>query len=210
MVGTIGLDGQTTSPAARKGRKGASDEFRQAAIMTFLVDEILKTGKWATRLRVQKHLYFAIEIGKLQVKANFTRKAGGMYDSTLKYKGGEGIAIRNGYLTQDHGRFDRGPKLQAALVHADHYIGDHRAAIMELIQHFVRYKDETIGRWSTVHDAARQIIAAAEEPTVERVKAVLQAEREWKKKLALDEYSDHNIQNTLTGLKNFGFLEPSD
>ena len=73
-----GTDGATTKKTQRKRRangKKPSKQFEQAVMMTFLVDEILKVGGTPTRERVQKHLYFAEEVCKLELGAEFMRKA---------------------------------------------------------------------------------------------------------------------------------------
>ena len=64
----------------------------------------------------------------------------------------------------------------------------------------------TLGRWTTVDMAAREVAENGAPVTAEAVAARIEATPEWTTKLQREEFALDKIRDSLAGLRRFGFL----
>lgn len=184
----------------------ASPEFKQAAVLAWVVQQLYAPGYPVSRFRVGKMIYLierAIQLGLFQ---NYLKQAAGPYDPSLRYKGPEDIAVRQQQWLRavSDTRFEPGPKIAAGLRYAPRYLDLAQAAAV--IEQFRTYQDASLSRWTTVDMAARDLMDLGEAVNPERVWQYLQQVPEWQHKLQREEFSLDLIASTLAGLRKFGFL----
>jgi len=195
------------SASSTKSRE-APTQFKQAVIFAWVVYQLYSPGYPVSRYRAGKMIYLIERAVQLGLFRNYLKQAAGPYDPNLRYRGPEGIAThqRQWLVAVDDTHFEPGPRIDEALNYAERYIHISRAQASAVIKQFRTYQDDTLGRWTTVDLAARELIAQGSVVTVESILAHLSASEEWAHKLDQKEFTLELITGTLSGLRNFGFL----
>jgi len=189
-------------PSLRK----ASDQFQQATIFAWVVQQLYSPGRPVSRFRAGKMIYLierAVQLGLFQ---NYLKQAAGPYDPSLRYKGPENIAVRQQQwlIPVDESHFQPGPKIHEVTRYAGRYLSLAQASAV--IEQFKTYQDQTLSRWTTVEMAARELEACGEPVTPQRILGYIDGVPEWRHKLQREEFSPALIASTLTGLRKVGLL----
>jgi len=189
-------------------RRRASNQFQQAAVITWIVGQ-LSSEEYpsVTRYRVTKFAYLLERKLSLGLFTEFQKKAAGPYDPSIRYKGPEDIAVNRHHWIQSAGqdRFKPGTNIAKGLEYATRYIDVKASA--KILEEFRTYKDETLGRWTTVDMAAWELIEKGETVTVDAVLKYIESSKEWKHKINRDEFRPELVKSTLVGLCKLGFLD---
>lgn len=201
----VAPEAESTS-AMKPGPRKASDQFQQAAILSWVVQQLYSQGHPVSRFRAGKMIYLierAVHLGLFQ---NYLKQAAGPYDPSLRYKGPEDIAVRQQrWITAvDESRFEPGLKMNVALRYARRYLNLAQASAV--VEQFRTFQDGTLSRWTTVDMAARELQSHGESVTPQRILAYLADIPEWQHKLQREEFSLDLIASTLAGLQKLGFL----
>jgi hypothetical protein len=187
-------------------RPSASEPFRQAAVLAWLVNELYSADYPVSRFRAQKMLYLIEARLQTGLFIEFRKQAAGPYDPSLRYKGPEDIAVRkrNWLVQPDDSHFKPGPNIEEALRYAENYINIPQAK--SVIEQFRTFTNATLERWTTVHLAAVELLGQGQPLTLEKILAYIQSIAEWQAKLSRDEFTPDRIAQTLDGLAKLGFL----
>jgi hypothetical protein len=208
MPGSDFLPGLEPLPSAapeRKIHKSATDEFKRAVVFTWVVGRSHQQKNRATRLRVGKLIYFIEVDQRSGLFQNFLKQAAGPYDPTLRYKGPEGISVRQNHWLRMVSDTEFVPDaIEKCEKFFGRYFDPQKAEAV--LEHFRTYGDEALGRWATVHYAAQELIAKAQPVNVATILSNLEASPEWAHKPDRQEFSQDFIQSTLRGMRFKGWL----
>ena len=187
-------------------RPSASEPFRQAAVLAWLVNELYSADYPVSRFRAQKMLYLIEARLQTGLFNEFRKQAAGPYNPSLRYKGPEDIAVRkrNWLVQPDDSHFKPGPNIEEALRYAENYINIPQAK--SVIEQFRTFTNATLERWTTVHLAAVELVGQGQPLTPEKILAYIQSIPEWQAKLSREEFTPDRIAQTLDGLAKLGFL----
>lgn len=208
LPGSDFLPGFELAPVAApatKGRKGASDEFKQAVVFTWVVGRLHEQQVRASRLRVGKLLYFIEADQKSGLFKNHLKQAAGPYDPSLRYKGPEDIALRQQHWLRMVSATDFVPdSIGKCEKFFGRYFDPQKAEAV--LEHFRTYGDEALGRWATVHYAAQELVAQGQPVNSATVLHHLESSPEWAHKADRQEFGPEFIERTLVGMKFKGWL----
>ncbi len=186
--------------------KKAPAQFKQAAILAWVVQKLHAPGYPVSRFRVQKLLYLIEAATERGLFAEFRKQAAGPYDQRLRYKGPEDIAVRQQrwLVMPDESHFEPGPGVAKALRYAARYLDETLAA--RVLEEFRAFKAETLERWTTVHLAAVELERRGQAVTPESIRVYIDSVPEWQPKLSREEFSLDRIADALEGLRKTNLL----
>ena len=128
----------------------------------------------------------------------FIKKAAGPYNPAIKYKGPEGIAIKNGYVrTHNNGKlegFVAADKVAQAEAYFEQWYG---SEVLKWLERFRYKKNDELELLATVDMAMEDL--RREEKAIElgTVKQIIQGHPEWTAKLQREVFSDANISRAI-------------
>jgi hypothetical protein len=149
-----------------------------------------------------KFAYFSHRRADEEVNERFLKKAAGPYSSWARYKGPEGIALRNGYVRRADTRdaLLPGDKIDKIDPYLERY--PVCQAIDWVVEQFRYKKNEELELLATVDFAAVDLKKAQAAVSLDSVKQVIAGNREWKPKLKRAVFSDENIVAALDELRD--------
>jgi len=136
------------------------------------------------------------------VAQGYLKKAAGPYNPSVKYKGPEGIAQKNGYIrTQASGKFS-GFVAAEKMVQAEGYFEKwYGADVLTWLEQF-RYKsNDELELLATIDMAVEDLRRAGKPVDVDAVKSVIHDNPEWEAKLEREIFSDANIARAIAQTK---------
>ena len=174
--------------AARKNGKNASST--NGASLGF------ETTLWVGRNRQTKFAYFVHRKAKHDVKATFKKKAAGPYDPGTRFKGPEGIAIKNGYVEQTRSGKLTGFVSGEKVADIDKYVGryDFADAVEWVGEQFHFEKNDELELLSTVDFAAQDLLKQGKSVGLAAIRNFIATEPKWAPKLDRKLFSDDNIR----------------
>jgi len=89
---------------------------------------------------------------------------------------------------------------------ASDILGQAKPKVDQFIESSKDWGWETLERWATVHSAAQTLINTKSHVTAASVKSHISTIPEWEAKLMRSEFSDENIEKSLSGLRYWGLL----
>lgn len=191
------------------GRNAGHDMFNKAALVTYIVTKCHDPQRPLGRTKLAKLFYLVQRRAEISLTEQFSRRAAGPLDDAIpkvlnlaKKKGWVALAKAQGKLKP----VVPGDKPQAAIEYVKQRWPDGLAAIDEVLDKMKGWGWEALERWATVENAAQQLAADGKPATLAAIKGVIAAEPKWKPKLERDAFSDLNIQRTLKGLRDHGYL----
>lgn len=88
-------------PAAVAEESSVLSPYRDAVTFSLIVRDLTKTyGKSPSRFEVQKNKYFVDRFFIEDIRSKYSAMAHGPYDKVSRYRGGESIAIKSGYVSK--------------------------------------------------------------------------------------------------------------
>lgn len=193
---------KTKTEVSKQGNTGHNQKFDDAVMLAGLVN-ILHSPKYPLgRKRLQKCLYL-LRRYRQESTTQFKKKAAGPYDETARYKGGESIATKNGYIiktsTQKGMNFGCGEKIAEALG----YIASWgRETDMRWVATKLKYQTtNNLELLATVDMASCDLQNAGTSVTVASIKQLIETTKEWKDKLQKEYFSDDHIARAIKELK---------
>lgn len=152
------------------------------------------------RVKVQKLLYLLRRKQHADVSV-FKKKAAGPYNETARYKGGEAIAFKSGYIARQSGdkgsKFGRGANIDEALK----YVGSMQSNIdwlYEKFKYYNTYKEKNnLEVLATVDMAVSELDKSGKAVSLESVKEVIRSNKEWAPKLKKDCFTDVAISQAI-------------
>jgi type I restriction enzyme S subunit len=184
-------------------RKPATSEFVEA-ILIAQITRLVATPQFPLgHLRQNKMVYFAHRKAEQDVEEFFCKQPAGPYSPRAKYQGPEGIAQQNGYIKRakagNFSGFVAGDKIDKI----DQYLPRYPVCgvVNWVVSTFRFRKNEQLELLATVDFAALELIQNKKPITMEGVKGVIAASKEWTAKLKREIFSDSNIAQALIELR---------
>ena len=182
---------------------GHNQQFDDAVVIAGIVNAFYSQKYPLGRKKVQKLLYLMRRKQEADTSA-FKKKAAGPYADEIRYKGGEPIANKNGYITtvkSNRGTaFKTGKNIQTALSYIDKW--QIQSYIDWLLNNFKYTKTDDLELFATVDMAICDLINEGKEVSVSSIKSLIDANAEWKAKLSKPYFSDNNIERAINECKN--------
>ena len=130
----------------------------------------------------------------------FLKHAGGPYKSENRYKGGEKIALENGYISKvanpksGKDAFVVKEQIEKALSYFREWYGTN---IQEWIEQFRYYKNEYLEVLTTVDESICDLQKQNKVVTISSIKEYIDSIPQWKEKLSKPYFNDFNIQKAI-------------
>lgn len=193
---------QKDSQLVLNKKSGHNQQFDDAVTIAGIVNALYSDKYPLGRKKVQKCLYLLRRYQDESTKA-FKKKAAGPYADEIRYKGGEPIAIQQKYIQTKKGdkgtRFSIGPKIDSALQYLKNW---GKVDDMQWVGDTLRYKSiDDLELLATIDMAICDLEEANISVSVASIKQFIQSDREWKKKLKRQTFSDKNIKRAIRELQ---------
>lgn len=150
------------------------------------------------RKKVQKLLYLLRRKQQEDISA-FKKKTAGPYADEVRYKGGEPIARKQGYITttttQKGTAFARGKAIDVALSYIDKW--QMQSDIDWLVSTFKYTKTNDLELYATIDMAICDLQHEDMSVSVDSVKDLIRSNKEWKAKLTKTYFSDADIARAI-------------
>ncbi len=184
------------SPVKKPPNKAFTDAVIIAALVARFSDEKFQIN----RFRYTKFSYLLRRKLGHNVD-NYQKKAAGPYDATIRYRGGEKLAINKRYIKQIKDYY-KGFISDQNIDEAQKYFHswfDKKS--LDWLEQF-RYKNnDELGLMTTIDKAMLEVRESSQPVTLQNIKQVLKSDNEWKNKLNQKIYSDNNIEITIKKLE---------
>ena len=189
-----------TDKKAESAPKGHNQHYDDAIAISAIVNAFYDDRFILGRVKVQKLLYLLRRKQDADVSA-FKKKAAGPYNEEARYKGGESIAVKSGYIAverSDKGsKFSKGSSIAAALK----YVGNMQSDIDWLLEKFKFYntnKDtKNLEVLATVDMAVCELKKDGKAINLDAVKGVIRSNKEWAPKLQKPYFTDAAINQAV-------------
>lgn len=183
--------------------KRASEQFKEAVLISSITRELASAEYPLGRKRYQKISYFILRMSEHDVRQKFHKKAAGPYNPAMKYKGGESIAIKKGYIKHKiSGKFSGfivGDNISEIDTYLTRY--DFASSIEWAVKEFRYIKNDELELLATVDYASLELISSGEEVTANKILNLIKSVPEWVSKLERTIFSKINIQRAINSLK---------
>lgn len=180
-------------------KKVANDEFKDAILISILAYKFGSERYPLGAFRRQKLSYFYKRHANMNID-EYTKKAMGPYNSKLKYKGAENIAIRNGYVKNVRNRGIVATNKIAKV--KEYYNRYYNSADMQWLDANFHYENNNnLEVLATVDYAINDLVIQNKAITLANIKTYIASDEEWKPKLDLDYFTDKAIVNAMEKIK---------
>ena len=190
---------QTNLPHSKSGH---NQQFDDAVMIAAIVNAFYSEKYPLGRKKVQKLLYLLRRKQEEDTSA-FKKKAAGPYADEVRYKGGEPIARKQGYIatatTQKGTAFARGKAIDVALSYIDKW--QMQSDIDWLVSTFKYTKTNDLELYATIDMAISDLQHEGIAVSVDSVKDLIRSNKEWKAKLTKTYFSDADIARAITMCK---------
>lgn len=182
--------------------KGHNEQFDEAVVISMLTYKFSNPPKYPFlgSFRRQKFNYLFKRFLSKSLKG-IDKKAMGPYKSETRYKGPEGIAIKNGYVKNSK-KYTRafmvGDNINEAINYFTNYYGSES---IDWLEQFRFAKDTQLETLTTVDLAKIELEEKNLIVNVENVKKIIAENEEWKPKLEKPHFSDAEIQKAINWSK---------
>jgi hypothetical protein len=190
-------------------RHAGHDMYNKAALAAYITAKCADAQHPVGKVKVMKLSYLIQRKAEVALTESFVRRAAGPVDDAIH--SAINIAGKQKWVRvlPKQGRMIPivpGADPQPAVEQVQKYFGETFAAVDQMLEKMKSWGWEALERWATVEPLAREIIEAGGEPTLDAIKAGLEADPVWRAKLKKETFSDANLASTLRGLREFGFL----
>ena len=184
--------------------KKHNQHFDDAVMIAGIVDAFYSDKYPLGRKKVQKLLYLMRRWEESDVSA-FQKKAAGPYADSIRYKGGEPIAIKSKYVFAKKGekgtKFSRGENIAQALGYIQTW--EKQESLDWLVANFQRTKVDDLELFATIDMAACDLRDMNKPVSVNTIKELISSTKEWRAKLAKTYFSDQDIQRAINKCREF-------
>lgn len=195
----ISIAEQTDLPHPRSGH---NQQFDDAVMIAAIVNAFYSDKYPLGRKKVQKLLYLLRRKQEADTSA-FKKKAAGPYADEVRYKGGEPIAKRQGYIATDEIQegtvFSKGQAIDIALSYVDKW--QMQSDIDWLASTFKYTKTNDLELYATIDMAICDLQHEGIAVSVDSVKELIRSNKAWKAKLEKTYFSDADIVRAISVCK---------
>lgn len=179
-------------------KTGHNHQFDDAVMIAAIVNSFYSEKYPLGRKKVQKLLYLLRRKQEADT-SEFKKKAAGPYADEIRYKGGEPIAKKNGYIsatTTPKGIFfSKGKKMDAALSYVKKW--KMQSDIDWLVSNFKYIGVNDLELYATIDMAICDLRNEGVGISVDSVKELIRSNSEWKAKLKKSYFSDIDIARAI-------------
>jgi type I restriction enzyme S subunit len=180
--------------------KGRNQQYDDAIAISAIVNAFYDDRFILGRVKVQKLLYLLRRKQDADV-SDFKKKAAGPYNEKARYKGGESIAIKNGYIIVERNskgsKFSKGSSIDVALK----YVGNMQSEIDWLLEKFRFYNTskntKNLEVLATVDMAVCELEKNSKVVNLDAVKNLIRSNKEWASKLTKPFFIDAAINHAI-------------
>jgi type I restriction enzyme S subunit len=182
---------------ADKGKH--NQQFEEAVMMSALVNTFATVQFPLGRFRLQKFLYF-IRRHQNQSTDMFKKQAAGPYSETARYKGGEKIALKNGYIELvGNSKFKVGVNIEKAL---EYLTGWGKVTDIKWVEDNLKYrKNDVLELLATVDMAICDLKRDNKPINIYTIKQLIASDKKWKKKFEKPIFDDNGINWAINELQ---------
>lgn len=180
--------------------KSANTEFKDAILFSVIIDRYATNQIPVSRFRYNKLSYLYRRYMKAGVQ-QYKRKAAGPYNHQGRYRGGEGIMLRNKYVALASGsqtKFRSGEQTAKAKSYFEQYWD---SGALQWLDQFRYAKNNKLELFATVDHCMMELRDRDTIFSVVAVKQIIDKESEWKDKLAKECFSDDSIREAIATLQ---------
>jgi len=179
-----------------------NQQFDDAVMIAGIVNVLYSDKYPLGRKKLQKCLYLLRRHQDESTEA-FKKKAAGPYADEIRYKGGEPIAIRNGYIKAQKGNqgtmFAIGANISKALGYIEKW---GKQVDIEWVTNTLKFKKvDELELLATVDMAICDLTEAGTFVSVQSIKNLIATNKEWKAKLDKQTFNDININRAIRELQ---------
>ena len=173
--------------------------FRRAAVYAWVVCAWQRQRPRVSRLATQKATYLLERALSLGLFREHQPKRLGPYDHTARYRDAEPIASKQQWLRINGSVLEPGRSAAKVHTYAPRYLRQ-EALARRLLDALAALSEQELEAWATVDAATCSLLEQGLTVTVRSIREELAATPEWKSKLARQNFSDTEIERTLTHL----------
>ena len=176
-----------------------NEQINEAVIISFLVHKFGTDKYPLSRFRYTKYAYLLHRQSEREARG-FNKHAAGPYNPANRYKGAEGIALKNKYITKvqnptsQNDAFVVNENIEGALNYFQEWYG---TEIQQWIEQFKFYKNEYLEVLTTIDKAICELIRKKIIIDVPNIKSYIASIPQWKNKLEKPYFSDIEIQRAI-------------
>lgn len=176
-----------------------NEQINEAVIISFLVHKFGTEKYPLSRFRYTKYAYLLHRQSEREARS-FDKYAAGPYNPANRYKGAEGIAMKNKYITKvqnptsQNDAFVVNENIEGALNYFQEWYG---TEIQQWIEQFKFYKNEYLEVLTTIDKAICELIRKKIIIDVPNIKSYIASIPQWKNKLGKPYFSDIEIQRAI-------------
>ena len=178
-----------------------NQNYEDAVLLSTIIHRYGSESFKLNRFRYQKYVYLL----KRFLQANtvdYMKKAAGPYNPKMRYRGGESVAIKEGYIEEiEHNGYDcftTGNKVEVALEYFQKWYGE---APLQWLDQFQYSKSGELELLTTVDMAMQEILKEGHKSDVQSVVEFIKTTPKWKKKLEKPEFTDSGIEQGIQKLE---------
>lgn len=173
-------------------------KYKDAVLITAVVNTFYSEKYPLGRKKVQKLLYLVLRKQETSV-LTFKRKAAGPYAHTVRYNGGETIAISKHYINAKSNKqgtiFSKGDNREEALAYIDKW---GLQSFIDWLDLEFKYKNANqLEVLTTIDMAICDLKKENKSVSLQTIKELIKADKVWKKKLEKPYFSDIEIQKAI-------------
>ncbi|MDR1583700.1 MAG: restriction endonuclease subunit S [Prevotellaceae bacterium] len=207
-VSTLKQEAKTIQVDFRQSKKPAhNDQINEAVVVSFLVNKFGTVQYPLSRFRYTKYAYLLHRQHEHEA-TGYNKHAAGPYKPENRYKGAEGIAIKNKYISKvknpksDKDAFVANENIGKALNYFNDWYG---TDIQQWIEQFRYYKNDYLEVLATVDESIVDLTRMNKPIGVKDIKEYITSIPQWKDKLDKPYFTDFNIQKAINeSCKLFG------
>ncbi len=176
-----------------------NEQINEAVVISFLVHKFGTEKYPLSRFRYTKYAYLLHRQSEREARG-FDKYAAGPYNPANRYKGAEGIAMKNKYITKvqnptsQNDAFVVNENIEGALNYFQEWYG---TEIQQWIEQFKFYKNEYLEVLTTIDKAICELIRKKIIIDVPNIKSYIASIPQWKNKLEKPYFSDIEIQRAI-------------
>ena len=195
-----------TAPPGRSATKPHNWQINEAVVVAVLVKHFGSEQFPLGRKRCAK-LSYLLHRHVEHVAEGYLKKAAGPYNPSVKYKGPEAIAQKNGYVRVHKNGTYSGLVAAAKIGQAEDYFDQwYGREVLGWLEQFRRKTNDELELLTTVDLAAVELERAGKQVRLEAVKSVIGTHPEWEAKLEREIFSDANIARAIRAVSEL-FLD---
>jgi len=179
------------------GKTGHNRQIHEAVVIAMLTQRFGSEEWPLARVRRTKFAYLLHR--HVEGRADgFLKKAAGPYDPTVRYKGPEGIALRNGYVRAHHNGTYEGLVASENIAHAEAYFEKwYGADALAWLESLRMKKTDELELLATVDMAIEELRREGKPSSVDAVRQFIHDHAEWRPKLDRAIFSESHIAQAL-------------